>query len=140
MKYRACNWNMPNFGQVEVSIDKRSDNKSVASQVYTPNINIGNSASNSFSVPTQQIFEFDITEQDDYVIAFYSATSGWSDCIIGQLSIENVSYSVTDIKMVPDVKGEKSDVWYDLQGQRVDNNTPHKPGMYVSKGKKIYVR
>ena len=140
VKYRACNWNMANFGQIEVSIDKRSDNTSVASQVYTPNINIGNSASNSFSVPTQQIFEFDITEQDDYVIAFYSAASGWSDCIIGQLSIENVSYSVTGIKMVPNVKGEKSDVWYDLQGQRVDNNTPHKPGMYVSKGKKIYVR
>lgn len=140
VKYRACNWNMANFGQIEVSIDKRSDNTSVASQVYTPNINIGNSASNSFGVPTQQIFEFDITEQDDYVIAFYSAASGWSDCIIGQLSIENVSYSVTGIKMVPNVKGEKSDVWYDLQGQRVDNNTPHKPGMYVSKGKKIYVR
>ena len=140
LKYKACNWNMPNFGQVEVAIEKRSDNKSVASQTYTPNINIGNVASNNFSSPAQQTFEFDITEQDDYVIAFYSAASGWSDCIIGQLSLENVSYEVTGVKTVSDVKGKTSDDWYDLQGQRIDNNTPHKPGMYVSKGKKIYVR
>jgi len=140
VKYRACNWNMPNFGQVEVSIDKRSDNKSVASQVYTPNINIGNSASNSFSVPTQQIFEFDITEQDDYVIAFYSATSGWSDCIIGQLSIENVSYSVTGITSAQAAYKAADNAVYNLQGQRLDNSAILQPGLYISNGKKISVR
>ena len=137
MKYRACNWNMANFGQVEVSIDKLSDNTSVANQLYTPNINIGNSASNSFSTPTQQVFEFDITEQDDYVIAFYSAASGWSDCVIGQLSIENVSYSVTGIKTVSDVRGEMSDAVYNLQGQRLDKSATLQPGLYISNGRKF---
>jgi hypothetical protein len=131
---------MPNFGQVEVSIDKRSDNKSVASQVYTPNINIGNSASNSFGVPTQQIFEFDITEQDDYVIAFYSAASGWSDCIIGQLSIENVSYSVTGITSAQAAYKAADNAVYNLQGQRLDNSAILQPGLYISNGKKISVR
>ena len=140
VKYRACNWNMSNFGQIEVSIDKRSDNTSVASQVYTPNINIGNSASNSFSVPTQQIFEFDITEQDDYVIAFYSAASGWSDCIIGQLSIENVSYSVTGIASAQAAYKAADNAVYNLQGQRLDNSAILQPGLYISNGKKISVR
>ena len=140
VKYRACNWNMANFGQIEVSIDKRSDNTSIAGQVYTPNINIGNSASNSFSVPTQQIFEFDITEQDDYVIAFYSAASGWSDCIIGQLSIENVSYSVTGITSAQAAYKAADNAVYNLQGQRLDNSAILQPGLYISNGKKISVR
>ena len=128
---------MANFGAIEVNIENMKDNSSVASQTYTPNINIGNSASNSFSSPTQQVFEFDITEQGDYAIAFYSAASGWSDGIIGQLSIENVSYDVTGIRTMSDVRGKKSDVWYNLQGQRIDNLSSQKPGIYISNGKKF---
>ena len=139
VKYRACNWNMANFGQVEVSIDKLSDNTSVANHFYTPNINIGNSASNSFSVPTQQVFEFDITEQGDYVIAFYCAASGWSDCVIGQLSIENVSYAVTGITSTTASLPEDDGFVYNLQGQRFSNLATLKPGIYISSnGKKIY--
>ena len=44
-----------------------------------------------------QTFEFDITEQGDYVIAFYSAASEWSDCIVGQLLLTNNSYVATGI-------------------------------------------
>ena len=139
VKYRACNWNMASFGQVEVSIDKLSDNTSVAHQLYTPNINIGNSVSNSFSVPTQQVFEFDITEQGDYVIAFYSAASGWSDCVIGQLSIENVSYSVTGITSAKSAYKVADNAVYNLQGQRVDNSATMQPGLYISNGKKFLV-
>ena len=139
VKYRACNWNMASFGQVEVSIDKLSDNTSVARQLYTPNINIGNSASNSFSVPTQQVFEFDITEQGDYVIAFYSAASGWSDCVIGQLSIENVSYSVTGITSAKFAYRAADNAVYNLQGQRVDKSATLQPGLYISNGKKFLV-
>lgn len=139
IKYRVCNWNMSNFGQVEVSIDKLSDNTSVASQTYTPNINIGNSTANSFDVPTQQIFEFDITKQDDYVIAFYSAASGWSDGVIGQLSIENVCYGVTGIDEVSVERlAVSGDAWYDLQGRKY-NNKPTTKGIYINKGNKIVV-
>lgn len=140
IKYRACNWNMSDFGKLEVSIDRLSDNTSVASQTYTPNINIGNSAANSFDTPTQQVFEFDITQQDDYVIAFYSAASGWSDGVIGQLSIENVSYSVvTGIEMMSEVRSKMSDAVYNLQGQRFSNTATLQPGIYISNGKKFLV-
>ncbi len=135
MKYMVCNWNMANFGQVEINIEKRSNNTSVASQTYMPNVNIGNATANSFDTPAQQTFEFDITELDDYVISFYSAASGWSDCVIGKLSLANNSY-VTGI--TPALAAAKDDgAVYNLQGQRLNNLSSQKPGMYIMNGKKI---
>ena len=139
IKYKACNWNMANFGAIELNIENLKDNSSVAKQTYTPNINIGNSTTNSFSTPTQQVFEFDITEQGDYAIAFYSAASGWSDGIIGQFSIENVSYAVTGITSTTAYLPEDDGFVYNLQGQRFSNLATLKPGIYISSnGKKIY--
>jgi hypothetical protein len=138
LKYKICNWNMADFGQVEVGIEKRSGNTSIASQTYLPNINIGNVASNSFSSPVQQSFEFDIAEQGDYAIAIYSAASEWSDCIVGQLILTNNSYVATEIES-PMMKGKYGEGYYfDLQGRRV--NTPTKPGLYIKDGKKVVIR
>lgn len=139
IKYKACNWNMANFGAIELNIENLKDNSSVAKQTYTPNINIGNSTTNSFGTPTQQVFEFDITEQGDYAIAFYCAASGWSDGIIGQFSIENVSYAVTGITSTTASLPEDDGFVYNLQGQRFSNLATLKPGIYISSnGKKIY--
>ena len=138
LKYKICNWNMADFGQVEVGIEKRSGNTSIASQTYLPNINIGNVASNSFSSPVQQSFEFDIAEQGDYAIAIYSAASEWSDCIVGQLILTNNSYVATEIES-PMMKGKYGEGYYfDLQGRRV--NTPTKPGLYIKDGKKVVIK
>jgi hypothetical protein len=105
-----------------------------------PNINIGNVASNNFSSPAQQTFEFDVTEQGDYVIAIYSAASSWSDCIVGQLSLTPNSYSTTGIGTTLNDKGEmiNDHLLYDLQGRKVIR--PNKAGIYVKKGKKILIR
>ena len=108
-----------------------------ASQAYTPNINIGNVASNNFSSPTQQTFEFDITEQGDYVIALYSAASEWSDCIIGQLSLTANSYVTTSIETPIHNQAPNTPI-YDIDGQRVIS--PTKSGIYISNGKKIIKR
>ena len=130
---------MANFGAIELNIENLKDNSSVAKQTYTPNINIGNSTTNSFGTPTQQVFEFDITEQGDYAIAFYCAASGWSDGIIGQFSIENVSYAVTGITSTTAYLPEDDGFVYNLQGQRFSNLATLKPGIYISSnGKKIY--
>ena len=137
LKYKICNWNMSNFGEVELDIETRAG-KSIASQTYTPNINIGNVASNSFSNPTQQTFEFDITEQGDYVIALYSAASEWSDCILGQLSLTANSYVATGVETIDNSKFNKQNCFYDLQGRQVNN--PQKSGIYISNGKKIIKR
>ena len=137
LKYKVCNWNMSNFGEVELDIETRAG-KSIASQTYTPNINIGNVASNNFSSPAQQTLEFDITEQGDYVIALYSAASEWSDCILGQLSLAGSSYVATGIQTVENSKIAIDNSMHDLQGRRVIS--PTKTGIYISKGKKIVKR
>ena len=138
LKYKICTWNMSNFGEVELDIEKRTGSKSVAKQTYTPDINIGNVASNNFNSPTQQVFEFDIEEQGYYVIAAYSANSGWSDCIIGQLLLTNDSYVSTGIE-VPTVHETLSDGrWRDLAGRQVD--CPTQPGVYIKDGKKVLLK
>lgn len=133
LKYKVCNWNMANYGAVEVNIEKRANGASMASQTYTPNINIGNTASNSFGNPEQQTLEFEIAEQGDYVIAIYSAASSWSDCIVGQLSLTADSYSPTAIKAVRDLRDESGAI-YDLQGRQI---TTLSKGIYIKNGKKF---
>ena len=133
LKYRICNWNMANFGSVELNIEKRANGESIAKQTYMPTINIGNVASNNFGNPEQQSLEFDVTEQGDYVIAIYSAASEWSDCIVGQLSLTANSFSSTDIKVIDNLRLESGDV-YDLQGRKV---SVLRKGIYIQNGKKI---
>jgi hypothetical protein len=138
LKYKICNWNMSNFGAVELNIEKRDDNTSIASQTYTPNVNIGNIASNSFANIDQQTFEFDVTEQGDYVIAVYSAASEWSDCIIGQLilsSDKNASTGINEVNSTND--NLLSDAIYDLQGRLVSAS---KKGLYIKNGKKMLIK
>ena len=133
LKYRICNWNMANFGSVELNIEKRANGESIAKQTYMPTINIGNVASNNFANPDQQSFEFDIAEQGDYVIAIYSAASEWSDCIVGQLSLAANSFLSTGIQVIDNLRLETGDV-YDLQGRRV---SVLRKGIYIQNGKKI---
>ena len=140
LKYKICNWNMASFGQVELAVETRTG-KTIASQTYMPTINIGNVASNSFGNLEQQTFEFDITEQSDYVIAVYSAASAWSDCIVGQLILSNVSYNTTGIQAItqhPTPTPHHPNAVYDLQGRTVSR--PSHPGLYVRNGKKVMVK
>jgi poly(3-hydroxybutyrate) depolymerase len=137
LKYKICNWNMENFGTVELNIERRTGGTSIASQEYTPNINIGNVASNSFSSPQQQTFEFDVTEQGDYAIALYSAASEWSDCILGQLILTANSYIDTGIESVTSpAQGLQDDTFYDLQGRPIPSSHPLPKGIYIKNGKK----
>ena len=141
LKYKICNWNMPEFGSVELSIEKRSGSTSIASETYTPNINIGNVASNNFSSPQQQTFEFDITERGDYTIAIYSASSEWSDCIVGQLILTANGYVETGIELIQ--PSLVKDQYYDLQGRKVSESNPSssspvlRKGIYIKNGKKL---
>ena len=137
LKYKICNWNMANFGQVELSVEKRTGGTSIASQEYMPNINIGNVASNNFSSPQQQTFEFDVTEQGDYVLAIYSAASEWIDCIVGQLSLTVNSYDTTGVSLMSSKEGSSKEGCYDLMGRRVAKPTK---GFYINNGRKVVVK
>ena len=140
LKYKICNWNMPNFGSVELNIEKRIGGTSIASQTYTPNINIGNVASNNFADPEQQLFEFDVTEQDNYVIAVYSAASQWSDCIIGQLILASGSNMNTgiDVRSNNQETVQNDNTVYDLQGRKMTSSSALQKGLYIQNGKKYF--
>lgn len=145
LKYKICNWNMSNFGPVELNIEK-SSGSSIASQTYMPTINIGNVASNNFSSPEQQLFEFDITEQGAYTIAVYSAASEWSDCIVGQLILTANSYNETGINAIDNTQLTINNAIYDLQGRKVSVFNPSsaspalRKGIYILNGKKVRIK
>ena len=141
LKYKICNWNMANFGAVELAVERRTGSTTIASQTYTPNINIGNVPSNSFSSPAQQTFEFDVTEQGDYAIAVYSAASEWSDCIVGQLALTANSYTATSLTspvVSPWASGD--DGIYDLQGRRMSASAQLRRGVYIKNGRTVAVK
>lgn len=126
---------MADFGAVEVGIETLTGS-SIASTTYTPNINIGNATGNSFANPEVQSFEFDISEQGSYAIAFYSAPSGWSDGIIGQLFLTANSYITTGISTIQHSSFVK-DECYDLQGRKISGSNPSlRKGIYIKNGKK----
>ena len=137
MRYKICNWNNPEFNPVEIAIEKLVGGEAVASTTYTPDVNIGNTASNSFKSLRVQTFEFDIEERADYVLAFYTAASGWADFILGQLMLSASSYVPTAINDIPSAH-HASSVIYDLSGRRFDH--PSTPGLYIQNGKKILMK
>lgn len=139
LKYKICNWNMENYGSVDIRIEKRIGSTTIANQNYMPDINIGNVASNNFKSPAQQTFEFDITEQGNYTIAVYSAASEWSDCILGQLSLTANSYVATGIHHLGYLQS-RTDALYDLRGNRMKSDCQLKKGIYIKNGKKLLIK
>lgn len=134
LRYKICNWNRPAFSPVELCIEKRTGGESVAAHTYTPKVNIGNNASNAFGFINQQTFDFDITEQGDYVVALYTADEEWADCILGQLFLSSNGYTTTGIDRIPSSDHEPLTVnrepftIHDLQGRQV---TSPKSGLYL---------
>ena len=133
LKFKACNWNMSSFGELEFAVEKAAGGQAVASTTYKPTVNIGNNAGNGFSGVTQQTFEFDVTEQGNYVLAVYSEASGWSDGMVGELILTANGYETTGVKTTS--RAETPTALYDLQGHRLAQ-APRK-GIYIQNGQKI---
>ena len=136
LKYKICNWNMSNFGQVSIVIEKK-DGNAVATQTYMPTVNIGDKVENSFGNLTEQSFDFDITEQGEYVIAFYTADAGWADAVLGTLTLKVNSYDTTSITDVQTTKHQNR--CYDIQGREIKNLDNYR-GIYIKNGKKYVVK
>ncbi|MBR4367255.1 MAG: hypothetical protein IKP43_10815, partial [Bacteroidaceae bacterium] len=137
LRYKICNWNNPEFEPVDICIEKQTGGEAVVTHTYTPTLNIGNNASNNFGSLRLQTYEFDIEEQGNYVLAFYTAPVGWADCIIGQLMLTANSYVSTDIRGVQTTVSDDAD-FFDLQGRKISQ--PSTPGIYIKNGKKILVK
>ena len=97
LKYK-CNWNCPDFSLVTIKIEKRTGGQTVATQEYTPTVNIGGDTANKFTGVTQQTFDFAITEQADYIIAFYVPDVRGADCVLGQLILQANEFETTGIR------------------------------------------
>ena len=135
LKYRICNWNREEFSKVEVAVEKLGDGEAVAQVEYMPTVNVGNVTSNSFSGSKQETFEFDVYEGGNYVLAIYSDASGWSDALIGYLSLAYSGEPVTAITTV--TAADSPDRIYNLNGQAIAN--PSK-GIFIKNGKKVVLK
>ena len=135
LKYRICNWNREEFSKVEVAVEKLDDGQAVAQVEYMPTVNVGNVTSNSFSGSKQETFEFDVYEGGNYVLAIYSDASGWSDALIGYLSLAYSGEPVTAITTV--AAADSLDRIYNLNGQAIAN--PSK-GIFIKNGKKVVLK
>ena len=135
IKYKICNWNQPTFTPVTIAIEN-PDGQVVASQTYTPTVNIGGKTNNKFSGVQQQTFEFDIAETGDYVIVFYTDAEKNADFVLGQASIHAMSFD-TGIHDVSLDKSAGSSHTYDLNGRRVEQP---KRGIYIIDGRKTAIQ
>jgi len=147
VKYKVCNWNQPEFTPVIIAIET-PDGQEVASQTYTPTVNIGNNTANKFTGVIQQTFEFDIPETGDYVIAFYTDATRNADFVLGQVSILPKEFFAAGIKAQFSIHHEP-DAVYDLYGRLVRRSTSGrlkdgkdqlKRGVYIIGGHKTIIR
>lgn len=136
LKYKVFNWNQPEFSPVTVCIE-RKDGQEVASQTYTPNVNIGGNVANKFGVGTLQSFDFDIPETGDYVIAFYTDAKVNADFVLGRIVIQPNEFYTTGIESVyTDDKNTPRQI-YDISGRR--HPSLHH-GINIVDGKKLLIK
>ena len=147
INYKVCNWNRPQFSPVTVAVETL-DGVEVASQVYTPTVNIGGKVDNKFTGVAQKKFEFDIPETGDYVIVFYADAAKNADFVLGVSSIQAVTFVSVGIK---DILNEERGMWneesgkmkagcYDLSGRKITDESQMKPGLYIINGKKVVMK
>ena len=142
IKYKVCNWNRAEFSPVTLSIENISGQE-VASQTYTPTVNIGGKIDNKFTGVEQQTFEFDIAETGNYVIAFYTDAARNADFVLGQASIQAMEFFDTGIRDIDNSTNynlpSNAGKVYDLNGRRMENGNL-KPGIYIINGRKTVIQ
>lgn len=146
IKYKVCNWDQPEFSPVTLAILDASGQE-VATEIYTPTINIGGNTANKFAKLTQQIFEFDIANTGDYIICFYTDGARNADFVLGQVVLQAKEFA-TGIKFVDMQSVGSTEVddkgFYDLNGRWIADGkkpiTSLHPGIYIKNRRKILVK
>ena len=138
LKYKLCNWNQPQFKPVTLAVEKL-DGEEVASQTYTPTVNVGGDTSKKFSAIPQQTLEFDVSETGDYTIVFYTDAAKNSDFVLGNLILEIKEFYETGIREIEKIRNGENERIYDLNGIRL-NAEPTRKGVYLYGGKKYAIK
>ena len=147
LKYKLCNWNQPEFAPIIIAIENLGGQE-VASQTYTPTVNIGGDTSKKFTGVSQKTFEFDIPETGEYVIVFYADAKRNADFVLGQATIQVIQFSATGIKDLDILQNDNlqsgKSGCFDLSGRRIVNdktsNRKLSPGLYIINGHKIAIK
>ena len=143
LRYKICNWNKSNFSPVTIAIETPSGEE-IASQVYTPTVNIGGKVDNKFTGVTLESFQFDIPETGDYVLVFYADAAKNSDFVLGLATIQAVAFGPTAIRETTTHSTQPNDIVYDLNGRKVSNLKSQdlnlKPGLYIINGRKVVLK
>ena len=130
LAYKVCNWNQPNFSPVTIAVETL-DGQEVCSEVFTPEVNVGNAADKAFATIYNQYFVFDIQEKGRYVITFYTADAPWADLVIGQ---SNLYYKGANTGITEVQTADEDTPCYNLSGMPV---AEPKAGIYIKGGKKV---
>ena len=126
--YNIVNWNSPSFSPVTIAIET-IDGQEIYAYEYTPTVNIGNKATNSFSGSKTLSFLFDVTEKGRYVITYYTADVPWADLVIGRAFLRRAG-ELTGISGPTAGKTRGQTSYFTLSGQPV---TTPASGIYVEK-------
>ena len=147
IKSRACNWNRPQFSPVIYTIED-ANGEEIASQTFTPTVNIGGDTGNAFSNGKGMTFEFDIPITGDYVFSIYTDAEKYADFVLGMATLQAKSFYETGIQTIEDSAfGNPSSIkggCFDLSGRRISDsqlsNCQLKPGLYIINGRKVIVK
>ena len=145
LKYKVCNWDQSTFTPVTFAIEN-AEGQEVASQVYTPTVNIGGNTENKFSGVKTKLFKFSIPETGDYVLSVYADGTANSDFVLGQTTLYATEFTTGIDEIAEDDTPSSKSGCFDLSGRRVDSSkfngqsSKLKPGLYIIDGRKIAVK
>ena len=137
LKYKLCNWNRPEFTPVIIAIEEPGGQE-VASQTYTPTVNIGGKTTNTFTGVRQEVFDFYVPVTGEYVVALYTGASRNADFVLGQLNIQALEYGATGITP-PSAPNAQTSTFYYLGGRRFQP-TQLRRGVYIIDGHKTAIK
>lgn len=146
IKYKVVNWNQPEFSPVILSVQDVGGEE-IATETFTPTVNIGGNTANKFAKINFQTFEFDVPATGEYIICFYTAAQKNADFVLGQVSIQAKEFA-TGIRPTPDPSqkgGEEAGTVYDLNGRKISLSLGEGRGglrsrLYIINGRKVMVK
>lgn len=147
LKSRACNFNRPQFSPVIFTIED-VNGEEIASETFTPTVNIGGDTGNQFSNGKGLTFEFDIPTTGDYVLCIYTDPAKNADFVLGMATLQARSFYDTGIQPIEDSSlgnpSSRMSGCFDLSGRRISesqlSNGQLKPGLYIINGHKVTVK
>ncbi len=143
LKYILCNWDQPEFTPVIIAIED-TNGQEVASETFTPTVNIGGNTANKFSSGRGRTFNFEIPETGNYVLSYYTDAIPYADFVLGFSTLQVKSFDETGLQEISHENPQpQKNGCFDLSGRKIEEsklkNAQLKPGIYIIGGKKVVI-